>query len=319
MPPSFYEQALQPGGSGYFSEPSEGLDPSLFDGMHLRRDVRIWLLHTLEAGLKRYLDLNGVRDWLHAWLAGSGITYQWSANRGNGDLDVLFGVDMGSFAYYNPEYHGVPERDVADHADAVLKQKLWPKTAHVTFGQQEYEVTFFWAAGTGQGIEHIHPYAAYDLKTDAWVVTPPALPHDPSALYPSDWYQAAKRDSESAGHLSARYHALTKRLSSTTLGETSRRNSSNELTHVHSSALALFDEIHQGRTAAFGEQGRGYGDWHNFRWQAAKQSGAVAALKAITDAAREAREAHDRDIYGGPIDAADTILTRDILRYGRGQ
>ena len=314
--PSFYDRALQPGGSSYFSEPADQLDPSLFEGMTLKQDVQKWLLNTLVAGLVRYLDMRGAHEWLRAWLAGSGVTYQWAADRGNGDLDVLFGVDMPAFVHYNPDYHGVPERDVADHADAVLKQKLWPKTAHTRFGQQEYEVTFFWAPGIGQGIEHIKPYSAYDLVGGAWVVTPPDLPHDPRTLYSPDWFQAADRDVDAARQLSSSHRSLTNQLASTVLGETARRNREVKMAHVHSAATALFDDIHQGRTAAFGEQGSGYSDWANFRWQYGKQSGAIGALRDIVKSARARSDANDIDLYGGPIDGPQTILTRDILRYG---
>ena len=225
---SFYDQAAAAGGSGYFSAPSDELDPNLFDAhlvsgrgglqWHLSPWVRSSLLELLEHGLQRYLSLRGAHDWLHAWLAGSGITYQWHADRGNGDLDVLFGVDMPGFVHYNPEYHGIPERDIANYSDTILKQKLWPKTARTRFGQQEYEVTFFWAPGVGSRIEHIHPYSAYDLLSDAWVVTPPALPDDPRALYPREWYDAAERDSKAASYLQTRHGSLANTLSSTDSG-----------------------------------------------------------------------------------------------------
>ena len=91
------------------------------------------------------------------------------------------------------------------------------------------------------------------------------------------------------------------------------------MAHVHSAALALFDDIHQGRTAAFGEQGSGYSDWHNFRWQHGKETGAIGALRDIIKSARASSDANDIDLYGGPIDGPQTILTRDILRYGAGR
>ncbi len=69
---TFYDRALPEGGSGYFSEPSPTLDPNLFDGMHLKDDVRQWLILSLAHGLAAYLDLAGVNEWLHAWLAGLG-------------------------------------------------------------------------------------------------------------------------------------------------------------------------------------------------------------------------------------------------------
>ena len=304
---SFYDQAAAAGGSGYFSAPSDGLDPSLFDGMQLKGDVRHCLVVTLMAGLQKYLSVRGAHEWLSAWLAGSGITYQWHADRGNGDLDVLFGVDMPGFVHYNPEYQGIPERDIANYSDTILKEKLWPKTARTRFGQQEYEVTFFWAPGVGSRIEHIHPYSAYDLLSDAWVVTPPALPDDPRALYPREWYDAAERDSKAASYLQTRHGSLANTLSSTDSGSAKWVNATAEIARVRQSARALFDEIHGGRQEAFGEQGHGYGDPHNFRWQASKQSGAIASLKAIIDADPAA---------GTRPDGPGTILTRDMLSRG---
>lgn len=318
----FYSRALEPGHSGYFSAPAITLDPDLFlPDEHLRPDVRVWLLAVLENGLRRYLDLSGVSEWLHAWLAGSGITYQWSADRGNGDLDVLFGVDMQRFVHWNPDYQGIPERDVADRADRVLRQKLWPQTAHYRPGpgQQEYEATFFWAPGTGSDISRIHPYAAYDLKRDVWIVRPPNVPADPHALYPAEWYEAAGRDTDLAERLVRSHGRLSARLSSSPADSAAWRNAGAELTRVRQDAISLFADIHGGRTEAFGEQGHGYSDWHNFRWQQAKASGVVGGLRAIRDAARRASLAEDKQLYGGPINAPETLLTREALRYGRGR
>jgi hypothetical protein len=38
------------------------------------------------------------------WLAGSAVSYQWSAAREPGDLDVLIGVDYIQFRKAHPEY-----------------------------------------------------------------------------------------------------------------------------------------------------------------------------------------------------------------------
>jgi hypothetical protein len=313
---SFYDRALPDGGSGYFSEPSPTLDPNLFIGTKLRPEVRFALVDMLTDGLTRYLDLTGVNEWLHAYLAGSGITYQWSADRGNGDLDVLFGVDMARFVHWNPDYQGIPEGSVADHTDNVLKQKLWPKTAHTRFGQQVYEATFFWAAGIGQGIERIHPYAAYDLKRDVWVVPPPSLPDDPHALYSSDWYDAARRDVDAAETIARRHASLSTKLASTASDQPAAVNYSAQLTHVQAAARALFEDIHGGRREAFGEQGSGYSDWHNFRWQHAKETGVIAGLRNIMSASQQATAMTDAQRYGGPISGPDQILTRDMLDRG---
>lgn len=312
----FYSRALDPGASGYFSTPSDHLDPNLFDGLHLNPVVRNWLLTMLVSGMERWLHVTGAAEWVHAWLAGSGVSYQWAADRGNGDLDILFGVRMDGFLQSNPIFTGLPEKYIADNANQLLKSKLWPQTDHAQFGSQTYEVTFFWSPGTGQSIERIHPYAAYDLNQDTWAVPPPKLPNDPRALYPDEWYEAAGRDVDAAETI-ARHHATVTRQLSSTLDDAGRRNANAELTGVQQSAMSLFDEIHGGRRDAFSEQGKGYGDWSNFRWQHAKQTGVIAALKGIVSQARQAQSDSMRKLYGGPIAGPEQIISRDIERYGR--
>ena len=145
---SFYDKAsaLPEGHSSYFEQPHERLDPNLFAGSRLRPEVRHRLLVLLEDGLNGALNLAGIDSWLHAWLAGSGITYQWEG--GEGDLDVLFGVEMTAFVHHNPSFQGIPESAVAEYVNDLLKRKVWTKTASTRFGQRTYEVTFFWNPGT---------------------------------------------------------------------------------------------------------------------------------------------------------------------------
>lgn len=314
---SFYERAasgLPDGHSSYFESPHRRLDPYLFDGDHLRPEVRQRLIVELEDGLNEQLNLAGVDSWLHAWLAGSGITYQWEG--GEGDLDVLFGVDMLQFTHWNPNFHGIPEKAVAQWADDKLKATVWPKTARTRFGQRTYEVTFFWNPGTGNDIERIKPYAAYDLKSDIWTVRPPDLPVDPAMLYPAEWYRAAGSDVDTAEALLRRHASATNTLASVHPDSPDARNAGAELTRAMIAARALFDDIHLGRRQAFGEQGHGYSDWHNFRWQHAKATGVVGALRRLEEQHKLATENEQKILYGGPIDAADTIITREMLRYG---
>jgi hypothetical protein len=316
---TFYERAaggLPEGHSSYFESPHRSLDPSLFlPSEQLHPDVRARLLTMLEDGLNTALNLIGIEHWLNAWLAGSGITYQWEG--GEGDLDVLFGVQMAKFVHHNPLFTGIPEAAVAEWVNTKLKQVVWPATAHTRFRDRTYEVTFFWNPGTDDSIENIKPYAAYDLRRDAWVVRPPELPHDPRSLYPSEWYEAAGRDVDAAETIIRRHDNLTQQLASTSPTSANGRNAGAELVRVRQSARALFDEIHLGRRQAFGEQGHGYADWDNFRWQHAKATGVVPALRKLTEDAKAASEAQDTRLYGGPIDAADTIITREMMRYGR--
>lgn len=315
---TFYERAasgLPEGHSSYFESPHRQLDPSLFDGEHLRPEVRAKLVAMLEDGLNSALNLAGSEHWLNVWLAGSGITYQWEG--GEGDLDVLFGVKMAQFVHHNPNFTGIPEADAAEWVNTQLKQRVWPDTAHTRFRDRTYEVTFFWNPGTDQRIENIKPYAAYDLMRDAWAVPPPDLPHDPRSLYPAEWFQAAGRDVDAAETIISRHDSAAQQLASTSPASANGRNAGAELARARASAHALFDEIHVGRRQAFGEQGHGYGDWHNFRWQHAKATGVVTALRKITEDAKAAAEAEDKRLYGGPIDGPQTILTREMLRYGK--
>src|SRR4051812_3164156 len=98
--------ALWPGQSGYFSTPSDRLDPNLFTGDVIKPEVRHHILSVFFNYMSKY---HNARNWCTVWLAGSGISYQWDADRGNGDLDVLIGVDWVKFYTANPDYHGLSE------------------------------------------------------------------------------------------------------------------------------------------------------------------------------------------------------------------
>ena len=317
---SFYDKAvggLPQGHSSYFESPHGRLDPSLFDGTRLRPEVRARLLAMLEDGLQSALNMQGMDSWLTAWLAGSGITYQWEG--GEGDLDVLFGVDMPQFALANPQYQGISEAATADWVNTKLKEVVWPETSHTRFGQRTYEVTFFWNPGTDATITRIKPYAAYDLYHDTWTVRPPELPEDPAKLYPREWYEAADRDTRLAGQIARGAARHSSVLATVDPSSAPGRNASTALERVRAAAKELFDDIHLGRREAFGDQGHGYSDWHNFRWQHAKATGVVTALRALTEEARAADEARETELYGGPIEGPDKILMRDMLRYRPGQ
>lgn len=313
---TFYERAagLPPGHSSYFESPHRHLDPDLFNGERLHPEVRARLLTMLEDGLNGALNLAGIEHWLHAWLAGSGITFQWEG--GEGDLDVLFGVEMAKFVHHNPNFTGIPESGVAEWVNETLKRVVWPETSHTRFGRRTYEVTFYWNPGTDNSIENIKPYAAYDLRSDTWVVEPPELPVDPRVLYPAEWYQAGARDVEAAEQIVRTIRGHQEVLASNDAGSPAARTAGAGLVRARQAARALFDDIHLGRRQAFGEQGHGYADWHNFRWQHAKSTGVVPALRAITEEAKEANSREETRLYGGPIEAADKLVMREMMRYG---
>jgi hypothetical protein len=97
--------------TSYFSTPETDLDPNLFFGQKLRPWVRNGVLRILFDYLAvRY---TAPEKWATAWLAGSGVSYQWSASRDPGDLDCLVGINYILFRQHNLEYAGLSDREIA--------------------------------------------------------------------------------------------------------------------------------------------------------------------------------------------------------------
>jgi hypothetical protein len=124
------------GASGFFSRPTPGLDPRLFPATsdRVHPEVRRYILHTLY-GFWGHLYLHP-HQWSTVWMAGSGITYQWSGQREvgtPGDLDVLIGVEWDEFFWSNPSFRGMSNVDMAEQMDEELSSQLWPRTANVFF------------------------------------------------------------------------------------------------------------------------------------------------------------------------------------------
>lgn len=299
------------GASGYFSTPQSSLDPHLFNQELIKPEVRIWILNTLYDywGLMCYRKAT---SWSTVWLAGSGATYQWAADRGNGDLDILIGINWPEFFETNSYYQGLSSVEVAAIIDNQLKYDLWPRTSATVINGQTYAVTFFVNA-EGTDIHMINAYAAYNLSKNKWDIRPPELPSDPATLYPVEYYSAADEDKKQSTKLHDRFEYLKKDLSVSQQGSPGWNNSIAQLNLVTSQAKSLFDEIHLGRRAAFGPGGSGYGDYYNFRWQRGKQTGTVATLKNIADARHLAEEEDATDLYGNPIASAEDALIRATL------
>lgn len=303
---------LPPGASGYFSAPSDMLDPNLFAGDVLRPEVRTMIVSAACDAMENE-GLHDPENWLGLWITGSGITYQWDANRGNGDLDVMVGIDYSRFTQTNPGYAGVDEESASAYINSELKAKVWPDTAMEQFGTNVYEVTFFWNPGTENDVRNIHPYSAYDVIGNTWVVRPPKLPADPRTLYPREWFTRADRDRDFTTDLLARYNTLSGMFAASPYGSPGYHNAGAALNHVTAQAHALWSDIHTGRQLAFKEQGHGYGDWHNFRWQQAKASGVVAGLHDIVSASGERDKEAQTQTYGAPLASAQEVLRRAAM------
>lgn len=305
------------GHSGYLSAPEATLDPHLFNGDLLKGSVRHALISPLNRYLTGELGLDSVTSWIRIWLAGSGITYQWDADRGNGDLDVLLGMSRARFDKTNPEYAAEGDDDLAGWLNGQLKANLWPQTSSLEFGDQTYAVTYFYSPGAGTDIRHIHPYAAIDVMSGTWVVRPPKLPHDPAQLYPQEWFESANQDFKTAGQLANRYRQHLGELGPP--GTPGHVNAGARLNLVAAQAQAMFDDIHRGRQVAFQGGGQGYMDQHNFRWQMAKASGTIKALKEITGVRSRAEEQSEQELYGAKLEPAAELTRRAVAQQQRKQ
>lgn len=303
------------GSSGYFSKPSDDLDPRLFvphtGKMHPA--VRRWILTTILSFWEA--KFRHPQRWARVWVAGSGITTQWSGGRAigdvPGDLDVLIGVDWPTFFHSNPEWVGSSDADVAELINQQLHSELWPRTAAAVMpgGGAPFEVTFYVNA-TGSDIRDINPYAAYDVTDDAWTVRPIELPPDwdPQTFFDTGWWEQVHREAATARELLGVYRLQRERL----LAETDHARQLNALAQIHStvlSASSLFDSIHVQRRQAFAPGGAGFLDYYNFRWQAGKYLGTVASLKELAALHSNSVRETEAVLYrgGAPMDTASAI------------
>lgn len=267
------------GASGYFSRPASGLDPRLFNGHgQVYELVRQQILGTL---YRHWTPLyTGAQDWSTVWIAGSGASHQFAADRGDGDLDILIGVDWERFFADNPAFANLTPQEAADLVNAELKAHLWPKTSRTLISGYPFEMTFY-INPLGEHIEDIGAYAAYNLTADRWDIEPPDLPQDPRTLFTDTDWQAADEDRRTAAALRDATDRALAAARRSRPGTPAWADAISELRRTASRAAAFFDDIHLGRHAAFAPGGRGFLDPANFRWQSAKLSGVAQELAQI--------------------------------------
>lgn len=298
----YYAQASQVskarGASGYFSAPSDSHDPNLFNDDVLKHEVRFHIINTLEHWLESQ-GLNSPSQWLNTWITGSGITSQWDADRGNGDLDVMYSAKPDEFRQANPDLAYYTNEMLADRFNGEAYSTLWSQEAHTVFGTREYEVTYYWI--TTDSIEGIHPYAAYDVRLDRWVVHPPVLPEDPRTLYPADWFRTADHDRTAAYAIADTYNNAVGDLGQFSTYSPRYTDAQAAMARAITQASQMFSEIHGDRHNAFSAQGQGYGDWYNFRWQRSKETGVIDILQHVANAGKVSNIAQDKVI---PADEA---------------
>jgi len=286
--------------TSYFSAPASTLDPNLFEGRVLRSWVRQGIMSLLLDFLE--IKFRHPEIWSHPWLAGSGVSYQWSAARQPGDLDCLVGVDFVQFRKANPEFGGLTDGEIAEELNEEFRENLQLQTDN----WNGYELTFY-VNPSATDIRSIKPYAAYDLKYDDWTVTP-----NPAQQPPTDaeWEKIIKNDSDVANTVTNRFNGALQDVQ-TTQSEPMRRNAEIKLTAAAAQANALYNEIHNNRALAFSPQGEGYGDFHNYRWQAGKGYGTISKLRTIRQYMKNSLQ--NKDLYGVELPNHSTLVRRAAL------
>jgi hypothetical protein len=277
--------------TSYFSAPAQTLDPTLFEGRVLRSWVRTGILSILNDFLG--LSYRHAELWAHPWLAGSGVSYQWEAGREPRDLDCLVGVDFVQFRKANPEFAGLTDKEISAELNEQFKEELQGQTEN----WNGYELTFY-VNPKATDIRAIKPYAAYDLKYDEWTVTP-----DPSAAAPinPEWDRIAEGDAKRTESTLTRFNAA-KMEAQMAHSEPLRRNAEVKMAAAAAQGNALFTEIHNNRSLAFSQEGQGYDDFHNYRWQAGKRAGTIQKLRSLRDFAKRN--------YVMEMPDADTLVRR---------
>jgi len=290
---------VSPSSTSYFSDPSSGLDPNLFEGMHIRSWVRNSILRMLFEHLAvLYQDPN---RWISAWLAGSGVSYQWESARSPGDLDCLVGIDYVTFRRFNSDYSGLSDVEISKMFNESFHRDLMPDTSN----WEGYELTFY--VNSQSNIVDINPYAAYDLINDTWTVEPSRSQNPP---YSKMWEQRTSKDEETAVGLVKKYSQAYSEFKNSLNNPITRANAERKLRMAIDQSAAFYEELHTGRKTAFSKTGAGYADFNNYRWQAGKQSGIVQALKLIKNYRDEAIKNNDLEMYGVEMPSPDVLIRR---------
>lgn len=309
---------LVPTSTSYFSATVDHLDPTLFEGMHLRPEIRQWILRTIHSILNEESMSSAVpgrlmhsESWSRIWIAGSGISYQWQASRTPADLDLLLGIHYVEFRRANPAYASFTDSEIASMLNQLFYEELKTQIGDFPFGEDEYEVTAYVNRGvsaTPDGITAINPYAAYDVTIDEWAV----LPQKAGAVLNPAWETHVERDRQYAEDLMNEYSSALQEIRGAQ-NHAHRTNAETRLQQVMDRASGLYDELHSGRRAAFGPSGAGYADFNNYRWQAGKRNGIIKATRSIRQYLSEAQDRTDFETYGMELPDTDTLLRRSLM------
>jgi hypothetical protein len=229
----------------FFGPGKKGLDPRLFDeNDRMHPIVRQYLLSLLNSfWTPKYGD--SWQSWARVYLTGSEASHWY----GNGDLDILIGVDHEALNHHIDHFTGEPDNAVDEHLTNQLREglnddhRMLPGPDGKDTGP--WESTFYVNPGS-YDIKALKPYAAYDITRDEWAVKPVEVPDDfgPEKLPESTWDVL---------------DALTKLIGA--IAELPDETRDRE-------GAALYDYLHADRHSAFGPEGSGLYDPGNAVWKA---------------------------------------------------
>ena len=292
--------SVEPSETSYFAAPSAGLDPRLFRNGKIIPSIRASILRILLTHLK--LNYNSPESYIQVWLAGSAVSYQWSAARTPADLDCLIGVNYLLFRQANPNLRGLSDKEIAKTLNEGFGQEL--NSSNTNF-MGFFELTFY--VNVASDIRTIKPYAAYSLTNDDWTVKPEVRGVPANKMFE----RKVAQDTSMATEILSRYAEALSNIGSATT-DVARRNAEAALKLAVEQGSALFEDIHQGRKYAFSQSGQGYADVHNYRWQAGKAAGTVQALKALKEIQKQSKKVFESATYGQELPTTDTLIRRAI-------
>jgi hypothetical protein len=295
---------VEPTDTSYFSKLAGGLDPRLFINGKLIPGVRNAILSILFEHLKT--RFYSPEDYAHVWLAGSGVSYQWAAQRDPADLDCLIGIDYIKFRQANQKYITLSDREIAQTLNEGFREALHPKT-EAFLGV--FELTFY--VNVVSDITKIKPYAAYSVTSDSWTVEPA----EEGASIRKDWEVKLEKDKTMALEILQRYNNAYYGVEAAK-NDAARRNAESALKLAVDQGAALFDSIHKGRSAAFTPEGQGYEDYANYRWQSGKASGVIPALKRMKEISTQTRKEFEAHTYGMELPDASLLVRRALTQNG---
>lgn len=289
---------LEPNETSFFSEPSAVLDPRLFRDEKLQSSVRSAVLQLLFNHLNQ--NYTGGESWSHVWLAGSGVSYQWAANRDPGDLDCLIGIDYRRFRESNNRFSGLTDKEIAQTLNEGFREQLHPITGNFL---GSFELTFY--VNVHSNIVDIKPYAAYSLTDDNWTV----FPETSFVVVNPEWQHAVDNDRMQAIDILTKYQNAKDKYEQAS-NQAVKANARSEMRVAMSQGISLYTSVHTERSGAFSPSGGGYSDFANYRWQSGKQSGVIQALRALKSDMDAQDAALNQTTYGVDLPDANTLIRR---------